>query len=246
MSIIFLIDTRKHSAKGITKVTQRLLTHEKYIETLASGNLVRAENTRIISERHILNTVRANKIALSAYDDKRYILSNGISTLPYGHYRTVNASIFPDSNQDDDDDDSERNMSETNSTSQHKDQDLDDWLKFFEEEEELVDWDQQSSNQEEIFTQDTNYGSEDSFLVLDTQPSQSLRDLLNSITSYEDPDPGRIRVTEIAESDIESDDLVDPNAVTSSSSSDDEWYFDREAVEDSAPQSKRRKTNKKL
>ena len=58
--------------------------------------------------------------------------------------------------------------------------------------------------------------------MLDTQPSQSLRDLLISITSYEAPDPGRIRVTEIAESDIESDDLVDPNAVTSSSSSDDE------------------------
>ena len=118
-------------------MTQRLLTHEKYIETLASGNLVRAENTRIISERHNLNTVRANKIALSAYDDKRYILSDGISTLPYGHYRTVNASIFPDSNQDDDDDDdSERNVSEINSTSHHKDQDLDAWLKFFEEEEE--------------------------------------------------------------------------------------------------------------
>ena len=228
-------------------MTQRLLTHEKYIKILASGNLVRAENTRIISERRILNTVRANKIALSAYDDKRYILSDGISTLPYGHYRTVKASIFPDSNQDDDDDDdSERNVSETNSTSRHKDQDLDAWLKFFEEEDEIVDWDQQSSNTEEIFTQDTNYGSEDSFLVLDTQPSQSLRDLLNSIPSYEAPDPGRICLTEIAESDIESDDLVDPNAVTFSSPSDDEWYLDREAVEDSAPQSKRRKTNKKL
>ena len=226
-------------------MTQRLLTHEKYIETLASGNLVRAENTRISSERHILNTVRANKIALSAYDDKRYFLSDGISTLPYGHYRTVNVSIFPDSNQDDDDD-SERNVSETNSTSHHKDQDLDAWLKFFQEEDEIVDWDQESSNQEEIFTQKTNYGSEDSFLVLDTQPSRSLRDLLNSITSYEAPDPGRVCVTEIAESDIESDDLVDPNAVTSSSPADDEWYLDREAVEDSAPQSKRRKTNKKL
>ena len=120
MSIIFL-DTRKHSAKGITKLTQRLLTHEKYIETLASGNLVRAKLTRIISDRHILNTVRANKIALAAYDDKRYILGDGISTLPYGHYRTVNASIFSDSNQDDDDDDdSKGNVSETNSTTKIK------------------------------------------------------------------------------------------------------------------------------
>ena len=82
--------------------------------------------------------------------------------------------------------------------------------------------------------------------MLDTQQSQSLRDLLNSITSYEAPDPGRIRVTENAETDIAKDDLVDPNAVTSSSPSDEEWHLDREAVEDSAPQSKRRKTNKKL
>ena len=175
----------------------------------------------------------------------RYIPRDGISLLPYGHYGIVNASIFPDSNQDYDDD-SERNVSETSSTSHHKDQDLDAWLKFFEKEDVIFDCDQESSNQEEFFTQDTNYGSQDSFLVLDTQQSRSLRDLLNSITSYEAPDPGRIRVTENAESDIESNDLVDPNAVTSSSPSDDDWYLDREAVEDSAPQSKRRKTNKKL
>ena len=43
---------------------------------------------------------------------------------------------------------------------------------------------------------------------MNTEPSQSLRDLLNSFTSYDAPVPDRIRVTEIAESDIKSDDLV--------------------------------------
>ena len=127
---------------------------KKYIETLATGNIVRAESTRIISEGHNLNTVRANKIVLLTYDDKRYILSDGIFTLPYSHYRTANASIFPHSNHDDDDD-NERNVSETNSTSHHENEDLDAWLKFSEEEDEMVDWDRESSNQEEIFTQDT-------------------------------------------------------------------------------------------
>ena len=155
------------------------------------------QKTRLISERHNLNTVRANKIALSAYDDKRYILSNAFSTLPYGHYRTENASIFPNSNEDDDDDDIERNVIETKSTSHHKDEGLDAWLKFFEEEDEIVEWDQESSNRDEIFTQDTKYGSEDSFFVLNTQPNRSLRELLISFTSYEAPDPGRIRVTEL-------------------------------------------------
>ena len=40
----------------------------------------------IRSEKHKLYTVTQNKTSLSAYDDKRYILDDGISTLPYGHY----------------------------------------------------------------------------------------------------------------------------------------------------------------
>ena len=141
------------------------------------GKICESKRKRGTSERYIRNTVRANKIALSAYDDKRrYILSDGVSILPYSQYRTMNASIFPDntdSNQDDeeDNDDSERNVIETNSTRHHEDEYIDVWLKFLDERDEIVNWDQENSNQEEIFTQDTNYGSEDSFLVMNTQPS---------------------------------------------------------------------------
>ena len=245
----YYLDAWKHSAKGITKVTQRLLTHEKYIEALASGNILRDANTRVIYKRHVFEIFRAKKVALSAYDDKLYILSDGISTLPYGHYRIMKASIFPDntdSNQHDNvvNDDSERNVSETNSTIHYEDENIDACLRFFEEKDEIVDWDPENSNQEEIFKQVLKCGSQDSFLVMNTQPSWSLRDLLNRVSSYEAPDPGRIRVTEIAESNIESDDLVDANAVTSSSPSDDERYLDREAVEDSATQSRDAKQTK--
>ena len=31
-----------------------------------------------------------NKVSLSAYDDKRYILDNGISSYAYGHYQIAN------------------------------------------------------------------------------------------------------------------------------------------------------------
>ena len=107
----------------------------------------------------------------------------------------MKASIFPgntDSNQDDDDDndDNDSNLSETKSTSHHEDAHIDAWLRFYEEEDEIVEWDQENSNQEEIFKQDTNYGSEDSFLVMNTQPSRSLRDILNSVTSYQAPASG--------------------------------------------------------
>ena len=39
----------------------------------------------IKSINHILVTYESNKISLYAFDDKRYILDDGINTLPYGH-----------------------------------------------------------------------------------------------------------------------------------------------------------------
>ena len=39
----------------------------------------------IKSFNHKMFTYESNKISLSAFDDKRYILDNGISTLAYGH-----------------------------------------------------------------------------------------------------------------------------------------------------------------
>ena len=34
---------------------------------------------------HGIFTYQSNKISLSCFDDKRYILDDGINTLPYGH-----------------------------------------------------------------------------------------------------------------------------------------------------------------
>jgi len=39
------------------------------------------------SDMHDVYTEEVNKIALSADDDKRIILEDGISTLSYGHYK---------------------------------------------------------------------------------------------------------------------------------------------------------------
>ena len=117
------------------------------------------------------------------------------STTPHCH-KTVNASVFADAtdcNQDDDNHDYE-----------------------------VIDWDPEISNHEEFFTQDTNYGSENSFDIMNNQPSRPQRDLLNTVKNYETPDPGRIRVMQNAESDIKIDYLTDPNAATSSLSSGDE------------------------
>ena len=51
--------------------------------------MFRTENTRKMSYHHVLETVTTNKICLSAFDNKRYILPHGTKTLPFGHYETV-------------------------------------------------------------------------------------------------------------------------------------------------------------
>ena len=40
---------------------------------------------KIGSKKHKICTQESNKISLSCFDDKRYILDDGVNTLPYGH-----------------------------------------------------------------------------------------------------------------------------------------------------------------
>ncbi|KAF0702093.1 Uncharacterized protein FWK35_00033771, partial [Aphis craccivora] len=40
------------------------------------------------TKKNVIFTVEQNKKALSVYDDKRFILDNGINTLAWGHYKT--------------------------------------------------------------------------------------------------------------------------------------------------------------
>ena len=61
------------------------MTHELYKQTLLDGEVLRLLNTRIASSNHRLHTIVVNKKSLSGYDDKRFILSDQVSTLPYGH-----------------------------------------------------------------------------------------------------------------------------------------------------------------
>jgi len=38
------------------------------------------------STNHVLKTVEITKLCLCAFDDKRYILENGVNALAYGNY----------------------------------------------------------------------------------------------------------------------------------------------------------------
>lgn len=74
-------------AKGVKKyVIKKNINHADYRSSLFNSEEYLHQMNSIRSMKHILYSLRQNKRTLSAYDDKRFILGDGISTLPYGHY----------------------------------------------------------------------------------------------------------------------------------------------------------------
>ena len=74
------------TAKGTKKFAQAKMNHEMFKKTLETGDLVIVENINFNTDKHQIQTICVNKIALSAYDDKTYISSHRKTTLPFGHY----------------------------------------------------------------------------------------------------------------------------------------------------------------
>lgn len=75
-------------AKGIKKsVIEKGIRFEDYKECLEEKINHYASMNMIRSYRHNLYSVELFKSSLSPNDDKRYILEDGINTLPWGHYR---------------------------------------------------------------------------------------------------------------------------------------------------------------
>ena len=173
----------------MTRAAQKLLTHELYKETLQTSKPVRAVNTRITSGNHVLKTVTANKISLSAFDNKRYICGDGLRTLPYGHFSVVND-----------------NQSETSSS--HG---------WFDPDQSQISWDfstESSGNLSEIF-RDTEVDWD--FLTYLPHPEKRMRKhcsnnlnlLLDNASHYSPSDPGFINAGGIRDEDISDDEIVD-------------------------------------
>ena len=86
----FIMEDGKENkrCKGVkTQVVKNSITHEDYKTCLKTGKEQLRKQNIIRSYGHEVFTEEVNKIALSAADDKRYILDDGIHTLAWGHYR---------------------------------------------------------------------------------------------------------------------------------------------------------------
>ena len=77
----------KKTAKGIKKsVIRKHLNHAAYRDVLLKEKMTRATMNLIRSKRHQIFSITSQKIALSSYDDKRYVLGNKFTTRAHGHY----------------------------------------------------------------------------------------------------------------------------------------------------------------
>ena len=78
------------NCKGVKKsVVKKSITHEDYKKCLTTGKEQLRKQNIIRSYKHEVYTEEVNKVALSANDDKRYILEDGINTLALGHYKIL-------------------------------------------------------------------------------------------------------------------------------------------------------------
>lgn len=79
-------DTKK--AKGVkSNVVARTITFDDYTRCLREEIETSCNQSCIRSKLHEVYTVSEKKVALSPYDDKRYIIPDSTDTLPWGHYK---------------------------------------------------------------------------------------------------------------------------------------------------------------
>ena len=71
--------------KSIYKGHNFSIRNDEFMDVLFNKKVIRHIMKRIKSFGHTMYTYESNKTSLSAFDDKRYILDDGIHTLQYGH-----------------------------------------------------------------------------------------------------------------------------------------------------------------
>lgn len=79
-------DTKK--TKGVkSNVVARTITFNDYTQCLKEEIEMMRCQSRIKSNLHEVYTMSETKIALSPYNDKRYVIPDSTDTLPWGHYQ---------------------------------------------------------------------------------------------------------------------------------------------------------------
>ncbi|XP_052767835.1 uncharacterized protein LOC128208317 [Mya arenaria] len=92
-------DKEEKRAKGVAKVSvKKELKHEHYKNTLFNETSMISSMTVLRSHKHELYGETIHKRALSAFDDKRYLIDS-VNSYAYGHYKITGQNRNQNSNQ---------------------------------------------------------------------------------------------------------------------------------------------------
>ena len=90
-SKMYAIKVKDHdevkAAKGVKKSVIQQLKFEDYVHCLLDSKILEHEYISIRSEKHQVYTACQTKVSLSSFDDKRWIMDNGIDTLPHDYQK---------------------------------------------------------------------------------------------------------------------------------------------------------------
>ena len=79
-------DKNNKTAKGVKKnIIKREISHSDYRDVIFDNKKMHHQMKSIRSELHQISSYQLNKVSLSPFDDKRSILSDGITSYAYGH-----------------------------------------------------------------------------------------------------------------------------------------------------------------
>ena len=73
--------------KGLKQCLVNRLVFTDYTQSMRDVSCTNHEFKQIRSKHHHLATITQNKVGLSPFDKKRFVLSCGVLTLAYGHYK---------------------------------------------------------------------------------------------------------------------------------------------------------------
>ena len=93
---------QKVSAKGVCRYAQTSLNCDVFRNVLLDGGKMRSLNIRIGARKHVLQTIQNQKISLSAFDDTRFILEDGVNCLPIDHLEIRDIEVYREIAVDDD------------------------------------------------------------------------------------------------------------------------------------------------
>ena len=80
-SLISVDDEEVTKAKGMSKK----IRHKEFVDILFNKKVIRHNMKRIQSKLHKIGTYDVCKISLSCFDDKIYVLHDGVNTLAFFH-----------------------------------------------------------------------------------------------------------------------------------------------------------------